>query len=266
MLLKLLRVLSLSVAVVLSFPLLARAQVTDVSQVISVEVMPGWRRADGTHIAALKIALKPGWKTYWRSAGAAGISPQMDWRGSRNLRSVTPSWPTPSVFRQGDSLSIGYDRDFILPLVIAAGSGAVDLRGKLDIGVCADICLPAQLQVRTVLPAGGGVDASVEAALRDTPRRVNAQARCLLRPIEDGFAITGQIEVPSQGRQEAVVFEMSDPAVWVTDALVTRRDGRIDAVAQMLKSGNRSFSVDRSQMRMTVIGSRGALEVIGCTG
>ncbi|SDZ16832.1 Thiol-disulfide interchange protein, contains DsbC and DsbD domains [Jannaschia faecimaris] len=260
------RLLTFAVLLGAVAPAMARAQITDMSQVISVEVLPGWRRADGTHVAGLRFSLKRGWKTYWRSAGAAGISPQMDWRGSRNVRSVTPAWPTPSVFRQGDALSIGYDRDFILPLLIAAGNGPAELRGRVDIGVCADICLPAQVDVAAVLNIGGQEDPGIRAALADRPRRVEARARCLLRPIANGFAITGQIEVPSQGRAEAVVFEMPDPDVWVTDARVTRRGGRIDASAQMLKSGNRSFGIDRSQMRITVIGSRGAVEVMGCTG
>ncbi|CTQ48497.1 protein-disulfide reductase DsbD domain-containing protein [Jannaschia donghaensis] len=244
----------------------ARAQVADVSQIVSVEVVPGWRRADGTHVAGLKIRLAPGWKTYWRSAGAAGISPRMDWRDSRGVRSVTPAWPTPTVFRQGAALSIGYDRDFVLPLLIVPGRGTPELRGRLDIGVCADICLPAQIDVAAVLTGSATPDRALEAALRDRPRRVNARARCLLRPIDDGFAITGQIDVPSQGRAEAVVFEMANPNVWVTDAQVTRRGGRIDATSQLLMAGNGTFGVDRSQLRMTVIGTRGAVEVFGCTG
>lgn len=261
-----LRFLTLSMVLILSGPAGARAQVHDVSQIISVETLPGWRRPDGTHVAALKIRLARGWKTYWRSAGAAGISPQMDWRGSRNVRSVTPAWPTPSVFRQGDALSIGYDRDFILPLLVVPGAGTSELRGRLDIGVCADICLPARIDVSATLPSGGAPDRAVEAALRDRPRRVTARARCLLEPIANGFALIGQIDVPPQGRAEAVVFELPDRDVWITDATVTRRGGRIEAAAHLLRAGTGAFGVDRSRMRMTVIGTQDAVEVMGCTG
>lgn len=260
---------ALLLALIGTLPLLpapVQAQGGDVAGAISIEVMPGWRRADGVHVAGLKISLKPGWKTYWRSAGSAGISPQMDWRASRNVRSVTPAWPTPMVFRQGGSLSIGYDSDFVLPILIAPSNGQVTLRGQLNIGVCAEVCLPAQVAIDAVLPSGGRPDPQIEAALRDRPRRVQANARCLLRPIENGFALTGQIDVPSQGRLEAVVFEMQNRSVWVTDASVTRRGGRIDATSQLLLSGGRAFAVDRSQMRMTIIGDRGAVEVVGCTG
>ncbi|RUX21351.1 hypothetical protein EOA27_06205, partial [Mesorhizobium sp. M2A.F.Ca.ET.037.01.1.1] len=33
----------------------------------------------------LDIALKPGWKTYWRDPGDAGVPPQLDISGSTNI-------------------------------------------------------------------------------------------------------------------------------------------------------------------------------------
>ncbi|SFJ03482.1 protein-disulfide reductase DsbD domain-containing protein [Jannaschia pohangensis] len=254
-------------AICFAFPQPVRAQWTSVSEVIQFEVMPGWRRADGVHVAALRVRLQPGWKTYWRSAGSVGIAPQMDWRGSRNLRSVTPAWPTPKVFGTEGALSIGYDRDFILPLLIPAqGSGPIGLRGQLSIGVCADICLPAQVEISADLPAAGAPDLTIEAALADRPRRVNATARCNLRPIDNGFAMTSQIDLPSQGRNEAVVFEVPNASVWVTDAVVSRRGSELRATSELIAAGGGGFALDRSQVRITVIGTGGAVEIEGCTG
>src|SRR5690606_19912095 len=39
------------------------------------------------------VRLAPGWKTYWRSPGEAGLPPNFDWSGSRNLKDVSISWP-----------------------------------------------------------------------------------------------------------------------------------------------------------------------------
>lgn len=246
---------------------IAQAQPSDMSQAIRIEVLPGWRRADGVHVAGLRVRLAPGWKTYWRSAGAAGISPQMDWRGSGNVRSVTPAWPVPHVFGRTGALSIGYDRDFILPLLIAPGGGGpIRLRGTLDIGVCADICLPARLFVDAMLEPSVRAVPEIEAALADRPRRIRATARCSLQPTADGLSLTGQIDVPRQGSAETVVFEVPDPKVWVTDAAVARQGGRITARADILASNGGGVSFDRSQVLMTVIGDRSAVEILGCTG
>ncbi len=244
----------------------AAARLTDVSQAIRIDVLPGWREADGLQVAALRVRLAPGWKTYWRAAGAAGIAPRMDWRASRNLRSVTPAWPVPTVFGRPGALSIGYDRDFVLPLLVrTAGPGPVRLRGVLDIGVCAEICLPARLEVSADLPAGGARDPAIAAALADRPRRVAARATCRLRPIAGGLEVAAAIDLPPVGRDEAVVFELPDPSVWITDAAVARDGGTLRAAAGLMWSG-RARSVDRAAMRITVIGTDGAVEVAGCAG
>lgn len=243
------------------------AQPRDLAHAIAIDVLPGWRRDDGVQVAALRVRLAPGWRTYWRRAGAAGISPRMDWRGSRGLRSVTPAWPTPTVFGRPGALSIGYERDFVLPLLVQpAGPGPVRLDGVLDIGVCAEICLPARVRLAADLPPGRAPDPAIEAALADRPVRVERRATCALRPVEDGLEIAGEVTLPPLAPAEAVVFELPDPEVWVTDAHVTRRGDRLRATAEILAPRGRPLSVDRAAIRITVIGAGRAVEIAGCAG
>ncbi|WP_298435425.1 protein-disulfide reductase DsbD domain-containing protein [uncultured Jannaschia sp.] len=261
------RLLILALAAVTLAAPAARAQMLDdVSQALRVELIPGWRQADGTHVAGLRFDLAPGWKTYWRSAGAAGIAPRMDWRRSQGVASVTPAWPTPRLFRTAGALSIGYDSDFVLPLLVVATGAAPTLDGVLDLGVCSDICLPARVRVTGTLGAGRTPDARLAAALADRPRRVSADATCRLRPTRDGLALTGEIALPPVGRSETVVFEVPDPGVWVTDAQVSRRGGTLVATSELMVGGGRSVAIDRSRVRITVIGDRRAVEIEGCRG
>ncbi|MDO5529308.1 MAG: hypothetical protein Q4F71_07880, partial [Paracoccus sp. (in: a-proteobacteria)] len=51
----------------------------------SARLLPGWVDADGRRITALELVLAPGWKTYWRSPGDAGIPPSFDWRGAEEV-------------------------------------------------------------------------------------------------------------------------------------------------------------------------------------
>ena len=44
--------------------------------------LPGWTDAEGRRVAALELVLEPGWKTYWRSPGDAGLAPVFDWKGN----------------------------------------------------------------------------------------------------------------------------------------------------------------------------------------
>lgn len=245
----------------------AAAQTTDVSGAVAVEVLPGWRGADGVHVAALHVRLAPGWKTYWRNAGAAGLAPQMDWRSSRNLRSVTPRWPAPTIWGPPEARSIGYEDGFVLPLLVpAAGPGPVELRGVLDIGVCRDVCVPVRLRVGADLPAGGGVDPAIAAALDRQPRSVAAPARCAMRPVPGGLELRAAVAIPPLGPGEAAVVELADPRAWAAAAEVERRGGQLHLAAQIRGRGGRPVAVDRAGVRITVIGPDRAVEVRGCTG
>ncbi|KIT17080.1 protein-disulfide reductase DsbD domain-containing protein [Jannaschia aquimarina] len=247
-------------------PSTASAQVpSDTSQVIRIDVRPGWRRDDGAHVAGLAISLAPGWKTYWRSAGSLGISPSFDWRKTRNAASVSPRWPSPRVFEQSGGQAVGYDSDFVLPLVIRTRDRAapVRLRGRMELGVCADICVPARIDVDATLPAGGAPDPSIQAALDHQPVRRNIGVVCRFEPVDGGMRLTGEVSLPPLGRQEAVVFELPDPTLWVTDAVVARHGERLKAQAKIMGRG--PFVLDRREIRITIIGPGRAIEITGCT-
>lgn len=110
----------------------------------------------GTVPAGFRILLDEGWKTYWRSPGDAGLPPQMDWSGSTNVASVEVRWPAPHRFSTLGIETLGYEGEVILPLEVRPERPGepVSLRGKVDLLVCSDICVPASHHVRLELPAG----------------------------------------------------------------------------------------------------------------
>jgi DsbC/DsbD-like thiol-disulfide interchange protein len=73
---------------------------------------------NGGHMAAVELQLAPGWKTYWRSPGDAGIPPSFDWSGSENVKSVRLHWPAPEVFEANGMQTIGYHERLVLPVEI----------------------------------------------------------------------------------------------------------------------------------------------------
>ncbi|WP_165586994.1 protein-disulfide reductase DsbD domain-containing protein [Pseudaestuariivita atlantica] len=239
---------------------------------MSVDVLPGWRQADGTHVAGLRLTLAPGWKTYWRVPGEAGIPPEFSWRGSRNLSSVRVVWPTPRVFDQLGSQSIGYYDKVVLPLAIAVRdpSAPVQLKGKVQIGVCSDICVPTTLKVAAALPAGGSRMPEISAALSDQPLAAGkagvTAARCRIRPIEGGLSIEAAIDLPSAGAPEAVVIEPSDPQLYVTQAATDRQGKRLSATSRVYHVDGGTFLLSRQELRLTVIGSNHAVDIRGCSG
>ena len=56
---------------------------------------------------ALEIDLKPGWKTYWRDPGDAGVPPTIDATASSNVASAELSFPAPHRFDEASPTGRG---------------------------------------------------------------------------------------------------------------------------------------------------------------
>src|SRR5438067_8472918 len=70
--------------------------------------------------AGIELRLKPGWHTYWRYPGDAGVPPRFDFAGSQNVHSVEVLWPAPQPIREQGLVAIGYVRDVVWPLAVVA--------------------------------------------------------------------------------------------------------------------------------------------------
>lgn len=121
--------------------------------------------------AGIAIRLAPGWKTYWRYPGDAGVPPQFDFSASDNLKSAQVSWPAPLRFSDSEGSTIGYKGDVVLPLRVEPkdASRPVVLRLKLDYAICEKLCVPAEAKAE--LQLGGATEAS-EAAVAMAEKRV----------------------------------------------------------------------------------------------
>ncbi|SHH52973.1 protein-disulfide reductase DsbD domain-containing protein [Marivita hallyeonensis] len=244
----------------------------DMTGLSKVELRPGWRMADGSHMSALHIVLEPGWKTYWRAPGDVGIPPQFDWSGSENIDSVSTSWPTPEVFFEQGMRSVGYRSEVVIPLRMTTPNADATLRleGKLQIGICKDICIPANLSFEASLPPSPTrPDPTIAAALTDVPYTAReagvASVTCQFEAGEEGtLVLHTRIEMPSAGGEEYVVVEAGNPHVWVAEP-DSRRDGAaLYASTRLMHVEGKSFALNRSDMRFTVIGALHAVDIRGC--
>lgn len=246
----------------------ARASTDEV--VLDAALLPGWATDQGTHMAALNLVLAPGWKTYWRSPGEAGIPPAFDWSGSQNLQSVVFHWPTPQVFRSAGLLSIGYFDGMLLPIEVTAidPSQPVRLRARVDIGVCKDICVPAMVDVAVTLTQPGVGDPAIKAALLDQPMGAQEGGltgiRCTVDATQDGLRVIATLTLPATGPDETVVIEPGMPNVWTSDTVLMRAGDTLTAAVDFVAPSGKPFALDPSAIVLTVLGGRKAIEIRGC--
>lgn len=97
------------------------------------------------------ISLDPGWKTYWRMPGEAGIPPEFNWTTSVPAE-VEVLYPTPTRHADQSGEAVGYDTEVLFPVVVRAGGAtSVDVKLNLFFAVCKDICIPASAEAAITL-------------------------------------------------------------------------------------------------------------------
>lgn len=248
----------------LSGPAIAQPEVLDAN------LRVGWTMENGSQMVAFQLKLREGWKTYWRAPGDAGIPPNFDWSGSRNVKSVTFHWPRPKVFSLGGMQTIGYSHELILPVEVEPidPRQPVELKAVVDLGVCSDICVPASFTVAAQLPRPGAGDDTIRSALRQRPSTANeagvSKANCTITPQKDGLRVTAVLTAPSFGGDEVIVIETGMPGVWVSSADVTRNGRELRAEVDMVNASGGPIALQRDAILLTVLGKHRAVEIKGC--
>jgi DsbC/DsbD-like thiol-disulfide interchange protein len=135
-----------------------------------------WQNVAGAHVrviasgaqdaspvgdAAIQIRLDPGWHTYWRFPGEAGIPTTADFAGSTGIEGARLRFPPPQTYTDPYSTSIVYRDEVVLPIDLEAGKtdgsaeGKATLRVHLVFGVCREICVPGEARFELPLKATG---------------------------------------------------------------------------------------------------------------
>ncbi|TDK43759.1 protein-disulfide reductase DsbD domain-containing protein [Antarcticimicrobium luteum] len=237
---------------------------------VRVEVLDGGPTARGTHMAALRLTLSDGWKTYWRAPGDAGIPPSFDWHGSRNLRGIDITWPAPEVFSANGLRTIGYKHQLVLPVEVTPASDGqpVRLRGRIELGLCSDVCIPGVLDFDQELDPQARRSPAIAAALAQRPfsaaeAGVRA-ATCRLSPVKGGLRVEARITMPSAGGEEIAVIESGAPGIWAAETRTHRQGDTLIAASDLMSETGAAFALDRSGIRITVLGARHSVDIRGC--
>ncbi len=261
-----------SLTAILSAALLATPAYADapIGTPAVLEVLPGWREDGGHHMAALRITLADGWKTYWRAPGEAGIPPMFDWAGSENLAEVRFHWPVPEVMHTNGMTTLVYSDEVVIPMEVVPLDPAapVGLVAEVRMGVCHEICVPFDTSFTGALPTGGGEDSRITQALARQPDSADeaglVAARCAVAPIADGVRVTASLDLPRLGDDEHVVIEPANPETWASEAITGRDGGMLSASVDLVPAEGKPFDLDTQSLRLTVLAAGRAVDIRGC--
>lgn len=233
--------------------------------IAGAEVLRGWRTPEGDYIAALKIELDAGWKTYWRVPGDAGIPPVLDFTESDNVAGVDVIWPAPEVFDQNGLRTVGYHDGVILPIRIRPKDphAPVGIEADMDIGICRDICVPVALDLEADIGGPGAPDAEISRAMAAAPQPRPGRAQCVTAPIADGVRVTARIDLPPVPG-EIAMFELRSTPMWVSEPVMQREGRFLMATVDFVPDDGRPFPLSPDDLRITVLGAAEAVQIDGC--
>ncbi len=120
----------------------------------------------------LTFDLKKGWKIFWRSPGAPGLPPTIDWSGSVNLRAGDIVWPAPVVFDSFGYRARGYGGRVTLPIRVTPIDPASPVAARLRVRyqVCKDVCIPGEAQLALTDVGRGPMHPAIAQALKQVPK------------------------------------------------------------------------------------------------
>ncbi len=238
---------------------------------VRIEILEGGSARNGTVLGAVRVTLSDGWKTYWRAPGDAGIPPTFSWAGSQNVANVSITWPTPDVFLTSGLRTLGYHDQMILPVEITPQQpGApVRLKGRIGIGICKEVCVPSELTFDRDLNPKAKRNPAIVAALASRPysaREAGVKtATCRLSPTQYGMKVEAHITMPSAGGTEVAVIEPGSPFLQAGNTNARRSGNVLVAETEFFSLTKELAAVDRSAVRITVLGQHHAVDIKGCS-
>ena len=220
---------------------------------------------DGKTIdAGLQIELQKGWKTYWRSPGASGLPPQLDFSGSKNVAATKLYFPTPTTFGDKNNLTAGYDKSVTLPIAIEPlfPNRPVTLNTNGLVGICGEICVPVQIQLTLLEDGRGGSTRDVAAALFQAKSN-------MVQPTTDEFKVTDTVyesgrlsvvaKVPNGTAKSAILVE--GPSNWyLTPANADSIENGIARYSVDLKDIPKDAKPLETELRISLISDGSSVE------
>lgn len=172
-------------------------------------VQPG-----GEVLLGLKLVPSPGWHTYWKNPGDAGLATELQWTLPDGVTAGAMSWPAPRIIRTGALVSYGFENPVMLTIPLAISPSfrlqeASGLRIKLKASwiACRIECIPEERELVVELAqnsstAGHGPD--FDAAAEAQPKRLPGGSTYSIRDNSLYLSVTG-LPAALVGRTLAVV-------------------------------------------------------------
>ncbi len=174
--------------------------------------------------AALRLQLAPGWHTYWRNPGDAGLPPGLAVQLAGGGTVGDLAWPAPQRIAEGSVTAFGYTGDLVLPFTITPAATPLRLQAHASWLVCRDICIPQEADLSLDLPAGPATSSPQAPLLAAASANLPQPAPFAAALAPDGTLTLSGTHLPG-GVTQAEFFPLGDGRTETLGARAPTRQG-----------------------------------------
>jgi DsbC/DsbD-like thiol-disulfide interchange protein len=225
-------------------------------------ISTGKIKPDGTTLIALEINMPENTKTYWRIPGDTGFPAELNFSGSDGVGDNIVHWPFPKRDQTADYLDYVYYGPTVLPVELQLTTDTPELELEAVLGICSDICVPAQASFSMPLQDGKP----------DSANALRIKQALALAPIEwpSGEPSFGEVTYDAASAQ--LLIPIVSPAVDLDSLIVTAPDGmpplgtpqkspEPNLVVVPVLNGADEISMDGKIVQLTFMTSEGSFEI-----
>ena len=114
-----------------------------------------------TFHVGLLMMMDPGWHTYWKNPGEAGLPPEIEWTLPEGITAGEILWPVPHKYVEGGEVVVyGYEKEnmLIVPMTASASLSegtTVTIKAFASWLECKELCVPADDSTELALAIDG---------------------------------------------------------------------------------------------------------------
>lgn len=155
----------------------------------------------------VRMKMDPGWHTYWKYSGEAGLPTRITWDLPPGLTAGEIHWPAPHKYTEGgEVITFGYADETLLLVPVSVAHNVepgrdVTIKAKVDWLECERVCIPGDASVQLTLPISTTPLSSTNTALFGRYRKQ--------LPAKASAVTDVSISAEAKGRGIAVVIRPS---------------------------------------------------------
>ena len=214
----------------------------------------------------IEIALEPGWYTYWRNPGEAGIPPSFDFSGSENVAGVEVLYPAPERYDDGFSVSLIYRDNVVFPIAVTPREAGepVTLRLAARFGVCKEVCIPTAAEAAVTIDGAAAPDPLTEAVLERALPKVPGPAEPGRLDVEtitaEGDALFINVRSPDSAYED--LFAEPPPGWFIGQPAPIGRTGTLSRYRLPLDRRPRGADISGQTFRFVAVAGGDAIEEV----